>query len=165
MLAAIVGAFYGVGLIVPRSMKLGSYTNLQSSPREVIEQVKDVEAWDSWHPEFADVRELDAVDKQRRWRVMDHEGRNFELLETEYEEDREWQGTYELEGSRITYRILAIGAGSGARVSFKKTVETRDPWLRAKRFLTFGEGATPLALLNALSVQLGETPAAIKDND
>lgn len=165
MLAAIVGAFYGVGVIVPRSQKLGSYTNLQATPREVYAVVQDVERWDEWHPDFADLRELDELDGQRRWRVTDHKARSFELIETEIEEDRQWQGAYELEGTRFTYRIMITGSGSGSRVTFKKTLDTRDPWLRAKRFLWFGEGATALGLLNALTQKLGETPAAVKDND
>ena len=165
VLAAIVGAFYGVGLIVPRSQRLGSYTNLQATPREVYAQLYDVESWDRWHPDFADLRELDEVDGQRRWRVTDKEGRTFELVENEYEEERHWQGSFEIEGSRTTYRIVVVGSGSGSRVTFKKTLDTRDPWVRAREFFTFGGGATPLAILNALTAQLGETPAAVKDND
>lgn len=165
VLAAFVGAFYGVGVIVPRSQKLGSYTNLQATPREVYAQVYDVENWDRWHPDFADLRELDEVDGQRRWRVTDQEGRTFELVEGDCEEDRTWQGSFEAEGSRTTYRFVVVGSGSGSRVTLKKTLDTRDPWLRARMFFTFGGGASPLALMNALSVQLGETPTAVKDND
>jgi len=165
LLAAIVGAFYGVGVIVPRSQKLGSYTNFMAKPREVYSVVYDVERWDEWHPDFADVREIDELDGKRRWRVTDHKARMFELVETEVEQDRQWQGTYEIEGTNFSYRIMITGSGSGSRVGLKKTLDTRDPWRRAKRFLWFGEGSTALGLLNALSVQLGEPAEAIKDND
>ncbi|MEQ1891686.1 MAG: hypothetical protein ABL998_04025 [Planctomycetota bacterium] len=165
ILAGLVGAFYFVGLIVPRQQKLGSYTTLDARPIEVYATIADLSTWDDWHADFASVRELPEEDHERRWQITDPEGNQFVLEESVAEEGARWQGTYERLGSRFTWRFDLTGYADGSRVSLSKTVETRDTWLRAKRFLWFGEGASALAVLNSLSEHLGEAPQAIKDND
>jgi len=165
VLAACVGAFYGVGVIVPRSQKLGCTTTMQESTPRLYEQINDPTTWDDWHPDFARVDELPELDKVRRWRLTDKQGLTFELSESQAEDNQRWQGTYERLGSRTTLRFELTGYGQGSRIRLVKTVETRDPWLRAKRFLWFGDDSSALAILNAFQAQQGETPGAAKDHD
>ena len=165
ILAGLVGAFYFVGLIVPRQQKLGSYTTLDARPIDLYTTIADPTTWDEWHPDFASVRELPEEDDQRRWQVSDPQGNSFVLEESMAEEGSRWQGTYERLGSRFTWRFDIAGYADGSRIGLSKTVDTRDTWLRAKRFLWFGEGSSALAVLNSLSVHLGEDPKAVKDND
>ena len=165
VLAGIVGAFYGVGVIVPRSQRLGCTTTIEENTVRLYEQFNDPTGWDDWHPDFARVDELPEVNKERRWRVTDQEGLVFEFTESQAEENQRWQGSYERLGSRTTLRFELTGYGSGSRVRLVKTVETRDPWLRAKRFLWFGDDSSALAILNAFQGHLGETPGAAKDHD
>jgi len=165
VLGALVGAFYFVGLIVPRQQRVGSYTTLDTVPIDLYATISDVTTWDNWHPDFSSVRELPEKNGDRQWQATDRKGRSFTLSESIAEEGLRWQGTYEIEGSRFTWRFDIAGYAQGSRVGVSKTVDTRDTWLRAKRFLWFGEGSTALAALNALSSHLGEDPRAIKDND
>lgn len=165
VLAAMVGAFYGVGVIVPRSQKLGSLTTTAANPMQLYEVVADPTTWSDWHPDFTSVTELEKKKDERRWRVIDVQGQIFELTESQADEGLRWQGSYERLGTRTTLRFEFTGFGSGARLRLVKTVDTRDPWLRAKRFLWFGDDSSSLTILNALQGFVGEAPAAVKDND
>lgn len=165
ILAGLVGAFYFVGLIVPRNQKQGSYTTFDVRPDAVYAVVSDPLQWPDWHPDYISVRERPEENDKRRWEVTGKDGRMFVLWEDSTEEGARWLGTSELEGTRTSWRFDINGYAEGSRVKLSRTVDTRDTWLRAKRFLLFQDGASPLAVLNGLSEHLGETPKAVKDND
>lgn len=165
ILGGLVGAFYFVGLIVPRQEKLGCYTTLDVRPDVLYALVADPLNWSAWHPDFTSVREGSDDKDARSWRVTGPDGRAFEFVEGAAEEGLRWLGSYEVDGTKVTWRFDINGYSDGSRVRLARTEDTRDTWLRAKRFLLFEGGASPLAVLNALSVHLGEPGNAIKDND
>jgi hypothetical protein len=165
ILAGLVGAFYFVGLIVPRNQKLGSYTTLDVRPNALYEVVSDLKNWSEWHPDFLSVRERPEQDDKRCWEVTGKDGRVFPFVEEAVEEGLRWIGTSEFDGTKTTWRFDIHGYAEGSRVKLTRTIDTRDTWLRAKRFLLFEDGVSPLAVLNSLSEDLGETPRAVKDNN
>jgi hypothetical protein len=165
ILGGLVGAFYFVGLIVPRQQRLGSYTTLDARPDALYALVSDPLNWPDWHPDFVSVRERPEVDDERRWEATGRDGRVFELREESVVEGTRWLASYELEGTKTTWRFDIKAYAEGSRMGLLRTEDTRDTWLRAKRFLLFQDGASPLAVLNSLSVHLGEPEKAVKDND
>jgi len=163
VLAGCVGAFYGIGLIVPRSQTLGSRTSLQAKPDEIYKVVSDPSTWSQWHPDVSSIQERPDRDRHKIWLVTDKEARTFELEVTAEEEPTAWQVTYTVDGTRTVLRFDFSWHGSGGRARVAKTSDTRDTWQRAQRFLLPTKEASAIALLNALAEYLGE-PGSAEEN-
>ena len=164
VLAGFVGAFYGIGLIVPRNQVQGSKTTLTANPKEIIQVLSDPSAWSAWNPDVSTVQEKTARGDHRVWLVTDKKVRSYEM-EVSVEEDRiySWQGTYAVDDTRFVLRFEVRWSGQGALVNVTRTVDTRDAWRRARRFLLPTSESSALALLNALAEHLGE-PGTAKEN-
>jgi hypothetical protein len=159
VLAACVGAFYGIGLIVPRNQTQSSRVDLQTKPMKVMEVIVDVENCSEWVPGVMSVREGKKRDDHPVWNVTKADGKSYDLevtSETEYS----WQATYTIDESHYSVRYKLSGLGEGTRLQVTKTVDTRDPWRRAKMFLFMQGDTSALALLNALAEHLGEAATA-----
>jgi hypothetical protein len=157
VLGACVGAFYCVGLIVPRSQVRGCRTNLATKPAAIYATVADLNTWSDWHPEVAAVQKRPARNDHPVWLITTPEGEIFELEVTNAEEAKLWQGSYTREGTRTTLRFDFNWYGEGGRARVTMTEDTRDTWLRAKRFLLPHKEVTALGLLLALTERLGES--------
>jgi hypothetical protein len=164
VLGALVGAFYGIGLIVPRNQVQGSKTTLTTSPRDIIKVLADPSTYSDWNPEVSSAQEKSGRGDDRVWLVTDKQARSYEM-EVKVEEDRifSWQGTYAVEDTRIVLRFDIRWSGQGAQVNVTRTVDTRDAWRRARRFLLPTGESSALALLNSLAEHLGE-PGSAKEN-
>lgn len=160
ILGACVGAFYLIGLIVPRNQTETTKTNLQSPPPAIYAVVTDFGSWPAWNPDFLSVKEKYTTREHPLWTVTDKSGRTFELEVTSLEEDRSCQCTYTVDETRHTLRFDLSWCGQGGRVVINRSADTRSPWLRSKRFLLPASEASSLTLLNALTKQLGEPPRA-----
>lgn len=156
VLAGCVGLFYCIGLIVPRSLTLGCRTNLTTKPEQVYALVSDLETWPEWHPDVRKVQESVSRGDTPLWRVTDSNGESYDLEVNSAEEDAAFQVAYTIDGSRYTLRFSMRWYGEGARVQLARTVDTRDPWKRAKSFLWSRNETKPVGLLNALVAHLGE---------
>lgn len=163
VLCAFVGVFYGVGMVVPRSVTRSSKTQLQARPEELYTLVTDVSTWPKWHPDVSDVDQRPERNDHPLWRVTTKDGRTYELEVSQADEDSFWQASYTLGGSRCTLRMVFGWAGEGGRLHLTKTVDTKDPWMRARLFLWEGDDSSPLALLNAIAAHLGEAGRAEED--
>lgn len=155
VLAAIAGAFYCVGLIVPRSITSGSKTNLTTKPDQVLAVVSDVAGWPKWHPDI-----LSVVPRERRsdhpvWHVTEKGGTSFDI-EVLADEEATWQGSYTIDDTRYLLRFDFGWFAEGGRVRLIRTIDTRDTWKRAKSFLWSRSETSPIGLLNALAEYLGE---------
>src|SRR5262245_21508791 len=134
VLAACVGAFYGVGLIVPRNQTLVAKTNFTTRPADVFALLSDFSTWPQWHPKIATVQERPEKNDHPVWNVLTKDGRTFEVEVLGAEDEKFWNGTYTIEGTRSTLRFDISWFGTGSRVRVTRTADTRDPWLRAKGF-------------------------------
>jgi hypothetical protein len=155
VLAACAGLVYGIGLIVPRSLTSGSKAAFDEEPEPLFLLAADVASWPRWHPDVASVRERPAHGERAVWSITTKKGDSYELEVTAFEEPRLFQGTYTIGGSRITWRYEFGWYGRGRRAHVTRTVETRDPWQRAKQFFLPRGESTPLAVLNAMTADLG----------
>jgi len=160
VLGACVGAFYLIGLIVPRSQTQGSRTTLVAKPDRLYAAVSDPTTWFEWHPDVASIRETTRRNKNRVWSVTDEQGRSFELEVMTEEEPLAWQGTYTLDGTRVVLRFDFSWYGQGGRARVTRSLDTRDTWKRAKRFLLPTHESSAIALLNGLCEYLGEPGSA-----
>lgn len=161
ILGALVGAVYGVGLIVPRTRVLTAKALFAEGPVKVFAALNDPGTWPDWHPGVASVQERPDRNDHAVWRILSKEGTSFELEVLQAEEDRSWQATYTIEGERTTWRVDMTFAGSGgARILANRTIDTRDPWMRAKGFFLPGSDLEPIAFLNALGAHFGESVKA-----
>jgi len=164
VLGAIVGAFYGIGLIVPRNQTQGSKTTMTAKPDQIFKVLSDVSTWSQWNPEVASVQERSRRDDHMVWFVTDKEARSYEM-EVTLEEDKtySWQGTYTLDGTRFGLRFDIGWFAEGGRVRVTKTSDTREVWQRARRFLLPTHEVSAIAVLNALAEHLGE-PSTAEEN-
>ncbi len=160
VLGACVGAFYLIGLIVPRSQTSGSKTNLQAKPNQLYALVSDPTTWKDWHPDVAAIQERPKRDDHALWLVTDKHAKSYEMEILSAEEPQTWHAAYTIEGTRFTLRFDFSWYGQGGRARVTRTVDTRDTWQRARRFLLPTSEASAVALLNALAEQLGEPGAA-----
>ena len=160
VLAGCVGAFYGVGLIVPRNQTLGAKANFTTQPRDVFEVLNDLSTWPQWHPNFLSVQERPERNDHPVWRVLTKEGLSFEIEVLGTEEEKFWHGTYTIEGTLTILRIDLAWYGKGARVRATRTTDTRDTWLRARGFFLPSSEIEPVALLNAFGTYFGESTKA-----
>ncbi|HEX6883893.1 MAG TPA: SRPBCC family protein [Planctomycetota bacterium] len=160
VLASIVGAFYGVGLIVPRSQTLGAKTTFTTVPRDVYAIVADVSAWPQWHPNVVMVKERGERNSNPLWQITAKDGRSFELEVMGQEDEKTWNGTYTSEGTRTNLRFDLSWYGSGTRLRVTRSADTRDPWQRARDFFTPSKDVPPIALLNAIATHFGEAGQA-----
>lgn len=157
VIGALVGVFYLVGLIVPRSRTRKCETDIQSRPDDLYAYVSDVSTWPDWFPDVVSARQGPEKNKYPTW-TLTFEGGGTAVLEViDTLEGRSWQCFYLHEGSRHTLRFIFAWFGEGSRIQLTKIIDTRDPWDRAKLFLWIQEEGTPLGVLNALGLQFGET--------
>jgi hypothetical protein len=162
VIGACVGAFYLIGLIVPRTQSQGSRTNLATAPSDVLQLVKDPQYWPEWHPDVAGVQPRGERNDKAIWSVRDRLGKSYEL-EVLAADERMWQGSYTVDGTRFTLRFEVLGYGQGARVQVTRTTDTRDVWLRAKRFLWSKPESSPIAMLNGIAGYFGEHGEAVSN--
>lgn len=160
VLGACVGAFYLIGLIVPRSQTQGSKTNLQAMPAQLYALVSDPTTWKSWHPDVAAIQEGRERNDNPVWVVTDKRAQTYEMEIVSAEEPQAWQANYTIDGTRYSLRFDFAWYGQGGRARVTRTVDTRDAWKRARRFLLPTNEASAVALLNAIAEQLGEPGAA-----
>lgn len=151
-----MGLFYLVGLIVPRSNTRKCETQLQTKPDQLYALVSDVSTWPEWFPDVSAVRPGAEKNGLPTWTLSFKDGTSALLEVMNADEDSLWQAFWVREGSRNTLRFVFGWYGQGGRIHLTKTVDTRDPWRRAKLFLWFHPDATPLAVMNALGQYLGE---------
>jgi hypothetical protein len=161
--AACVGAFYGIGLIVPRSQTLASKTTFVADPDKLYAVVADVASWPQWHPDVRAAEERATRKDNPVWKITEKGGTSYELEVQNDEAPSLWQATYTIDGARYTLRFEAWWFGQGSRGRVTRTIDTRDPWRRAKGFLLARDEAKPAGLLNALGAHFGET-VTIKDD-
>jgi hypothetical protein len=161
VLGALVGAFYLIGLIVPRSQTQGSKTTLTAGPEQLYAVVSDPGTWEDWNPEVASIEERPERDKNKVWSVTDKHARSYEMEVTLEERPTPFvQATYTVDGTRFVLRFDFTWHGQGSRARVTKTSDTRDVWQRAKRFLLPSKDSSAIALLNALAQRFGEPGAA-----
>lgn len=163
VLAGFVGAFYCVGLIVPRSQTSGSKSNLVATPAQIYPWIADVTSWPQWHPDVLSVQERPNKKDRPVWRVTEKSGTTFELEVVDTEEDKAWTGTYSIDTTRYTLRFDLGWYGQGGRLHITRTVDTSDTWERAKGFLWSRDETGAVGLLNALAEQVGEKPEVKED--
>ncbi len=163
VLAGFVGAFYCVGLIVPRAQTSGSKTNLVATPAQLYAWIADVSSWPQWHPDVLTVQERPGKKDHPVWRVTEKSGTSFDLEVADSVEDKSWAATYAIDGTRYSLRIDLAWYGQGARVHVKRTVDTSDTWKRAKSFLWSRDETGAVGLVNALARQVGESPEVKED--
>lgn len=160
VLAACVGAFYLIGLIVPRNQTQGSKTTLTAKPDQLYKVVADPATWSEWHPDVASIQERPERDGHPIWQVTDEHGRTFELEVMVAEDPGAWQGTYTIDGTRFVLRFDFSWYAQGGRARVTKTADTRDRWQRARRFLLPAKESSAIAVLNGLAEHLGEPGSA-----
>jgi len=163
VLAGIVGAFYGIGVIVPRSMTSGSKTTFVVKPDKLFAAVADVRSWPEWHPDVLSVSERPEHNKNPMWHVTEKDGVSYDMEVSVADDPTKWQGAYTIDGQRHTLRFDFQWYGEGGRAHATRTVDTNDTWLRAKAFLWSRSETDPIGLLNALAVHFGEAPKADKE--
>jgi hypothetical protein len=163
VLGACVGAFYLIGLIVPRSQTQGSKTTLTAKPDKLYALVSDPKTWPTWHPDVASVQERPERNDHPIWQVTDKRSRTWEMEVMVAEDPNAWQATYTIDGTRFNLRFDFSWYGQGGRARVTRTVDTRDVWRRAQRFLLPTKEASAVAVLNAMAEQLGEHGSAQGD--
>ncbi len=152
VLAACAGAFYGIGFIVPRSMTRGCRTIMTARSDEVYEVVADLNTWPAWNPDIRSVTEQEKHNDNAVWRVTPVKGLAYNLEVAVKDEPTVFQVVYSHDGSRYTLRFTFTYC-----VQIHRTIDTADPWLRAKGFLLPGGDETgPVGLLTALAKHMGE---------
>lgn len=154
VLAALAGAAYGVGLVVPRESTSASATNLDTDPALAYALIQDVTRWPAWHPAIAAVRPGEAGELPT-WNVTTNGGSVFELTTVTQEAPTRWEGSYELDGVTTSLRFDLEPFGSGVRLRVVTKTATEDPWLRARNLVLQPEETEPVELLNALVRELG----------
>lgn len=162
LVGACVGAFYLIGLVVPRSQSTGSKTNLAASAEDVLKVIVDPQYWTEWHPDVLSVQPRGERNDKQVWSVTDEKNRKFDL-EVTGAEGRMWQGSYTLEDTRFTLRFEVIAYGQGSRLQVTRTADTRDVWKRARRFLWSKPEASPIAILNGIAAYFGEHGEAVSN--
>ena len=160
VLGGLVGAFYLIGLIVPRNQSQGSKTVLTAKPDALYKIVNDPATWSDWHPDVAAIQERPERNDHPVWEVTDKRGRRYEMEILVQEDPGAWQGTYTIDGTRFVLRFDFSWYGQGGRARVAKSTDTRDTWQRAKRFLLPTKEASAIAVLNGLATEMGEPPAA-----
>ena len=160
VLAACVGAFYGVGLIVPRNQTLGAKAPYTAKPDQVYEVLADLRTWPEWFPGLASVQERPERNGHPVWRVLTKDGLSFEIEVLGTEDEKSWNGTYTIDGTRTTLRFDMTWYGSGSRLRATRAADTRDTWLRAKNFFLPSSEVEPIAILQGLGVFFGESVEA-----
>jgi len=156
VIGALVGLFYVVGLILPRTEIKKCETQLTVKPDQLYALVTDVSTWPKWFPDVTAVREGVEKNGFPSWSLTFKDGTTSPLEVMTAEEDSLWLANYVRGGSRITLRFVFGWYGEGGRIHLTKSVDTRDPWMRAKLFLWLNSDATPIAIVNALGQHLGE---------
>jgi polyketide cyclase/dehydrase/lipid transport protein len=156
VIGALVGLFYVIGLIVPRSETKKCETQLHVKPEQLYALVADVSTWPKWFPDVTAVREGPEKNDLPTWNLTFKDGTTSLLEVMNADEDKLWQAFYSRKGSRCTLRFVFGWYGEGGRIHLSKVVDTRDPWIRAKLFLWLNSDATPIAIVNALGQHLGE---------
>lgn len=133
---AVVGVFYLIGLITPRSMSTEVTGRLVAFPRDVGKVMADVAGWPGWHPTVESVRERElSKSKKPVWGVRDTLLGDYDV-EIVLAEDTRWNGTWEIEGERFTLRVEARGYGEDrTQVLILCQRLVSDPWKRAARLL------------------------------
>lgn len=163
VLTACAGLVYCVGLIVPRSLTLGCKTNMATKPDRLYAVVSDVSTWSEWHPDVRSAQERPKHGDNPVWRITESSGASYDLEVNSAEEAAVFQVTYTIDDSRYTLRFGFSWFGQGGRMLVKRTVDTRDPWMRAKSFLWSRNETAPLGLVNALAEHLGEVVKVDED--
>src|SRR5262245_53785817 len=148
VVGAFVGAFYLIGLIVPRNQTQGSKTTLTAKPDALYKVVNDPTTWCDWHPDVASIQERPGRNDHPVWEVKDKHGRTFDMEVQIQEDPGAWQGTYTIDGTRFVLRFDLSWYGQGGRARVTATSDTRDTWKRAKRFLLPTNESSESALLN-----------------
>jgi len=159
-IGALVGMFYGIGLIVPRTTTRKAQAQYEAAPEKLYALVADVTTWPSWHPDVSDVRPLESPKDKPVYEVTFKDGRSFRMEVVGFERDKTWAATYELGGTSSRMNVVFGWVGEKGRAYMTRTSDTRDPWRRARLFLWDREQSKPTAILDALAVRLGESVQA-----
>lgn len=157
VIAACVGLFYGIGVIVPRNSTHKAKIKLDSDPRDLYRLVADVSTWPGWYPGIVSVSARPEHDGHPVWLVTNQERDTFELEITTAEEDSLLTASYSFEGRRCGLRVVFGWDGEGGRIHLTKTQDTPDPWARARMFFWPRDQTSPRKILDAVAAQLGET--------
>lgn len=162
VLGACVGAFYMIGLIVPRNQTQGSKTDTQANPKVLYTLVADPTTWSSWHPDVVSIQERPERNDHPIWLVTDKHQRTFELEILTTEEPLRWQASYAVDGTRFNLRFDFKWSGQGARACVSRIIDTPDTWQRAQRLFVPSKETSALGILNAICEHLGESGKAEK---
>jgi len=155
VVGALVGVFYLVGMILPRSRATGSKTTMDSKTTEVYQAIVDLRGWPRWFPGVTRAEEGAERAGHPTWRLTDDKGEMFDLEVTSEDGSSVWIGVFERRGSRFTLRFDVKWFGEGASVFVTEQADTRSPWMRARRFFMNEHTSMPGILL-ALGKQLGD---------
>lgn len=156
VIAACVGLFYGIGLIVPRATSHKAKIKLSADPRDLYALVADVSTWPGWYPGIAAVSARPAHDDHPVWLVTTKERETYELEITDSEKDSFLQASYSFHGKRCSLRIVFGWDGEGGRIHLTKSSDTPDPWARASMFFWPRDDSSPRMVLDAAAQRLGE---------
>jgi len=159
-IGALVGLFYGIGLIVPRTTTRKAHAVLETPPERLYATITDVENWPKWNPDVASARQTSGSREQQVFDLSLRDGRATRLSVTGADGESTWSASYELDGTVMRMTYVFGWAGERGRIYLTRHADTRDPWRRARLFLWDREASKPVAILDALAQHLGEAPSA-----
>jgi hypothetical protein len=158
---ALVGLFYFVGMVLPRTNTTSCRALYKSPPDKVYAVLADIESWPQWVPWLSRVEPLPEEDRHPVWNLIDRENRPMKLEIGSAEEPLKMGATFQVEGARGNFRYEIKWFGEGCILRITEQRDHRSPWRRAARLFQ-DQDADKLAFLVALGGRLGETVTAEK---
>ena len=158
---ALVGLFYLVGMVMPRTRSVSCRASYKSDPEKVFAVISDVEHWPQWNTALQRVEPQPDKGGHPVWILVDQKLRQTKLEISLIDGPLKMTTGFEIEGARgnMRYELKRFGDGTVLRITEQRDI--RSPWRRAARI--FVNEYTPLAgILESLGRKLGETVTAEK---
>ncbi len=158
VLGAFGGAFYLIGMVLPRVHSATSRATFTVQPGAIYQVLVDIEHWDEWHPAIADLQRLPDRNGREVWGVTGKDHKRWELELGQTEDPIRFQAFFVRGKDRETFRAEMRWLGEGSIMRVTEQGDTPEPWRRALRM--FRDAHEPLSdVLRALGNRLGEQVA------
>jgi polyketide cyclase/dehydrase/lipid transport protein len=158
---ALVGLFYLVGTVMPRTRSVSSRATYKCDPDKVFAVVADVEHWPQWNPALQRVEAQPDKEGHPVWVLVDQKLKQTKIEVNLVDSPLKMAAGFEIEGARgnMRYELKHFGDGTILRITEQRDI--RNPWRRAARI--FENEYTPLVgFLESLGKRLGATVTAEK---
>ena len=156
---ALTGAFYLMGMVMPRTHSVSCRATYKSDPDKVFGVFSDVEHWPQWNPMIASVQEERPEDNHPVWTLIDPKQVRTRLEIGLIDGPLKMGASFQLEGARGNLRFELKRFGDGAILRITEQRDLRSPWRRGARLFQ-NEYKPLMVFLESLGQRLGETVTA-----